>query len=827
MKISPCLAAFALISSVPGVSLPVEMRGQALPATAGGSTVAAVERARSPDFMMTNGRISLPRPAKPLRLGEDNALVLTLKGPPPLKVFTAQRAIPASGASSPWIEAGDALATVKRNQNGQTYVNLVPLALGKLETRVNVFFSDGGFDQAGTAVDVVAGTPPAALVSSSEVDGVSSLRLDLSERGRRAVLWLSATYPQLKNPLPIDVEKAQFKITMSKEHPPIEFDPKTLTVNALRIGRALIQTHYDGASLATCVQVQESPGSYGPLDCRDLFAGDQAPRNDSGRSNESTLPYGPMDNRTGRFLADDRVDILTPDRALHIARNNAVTLRVTGPAIARIDCHPSRGDIPCEAWKGQWSRQGTPWTQNADGTVSVNLFPMNFGKQEFTFFIRFEDGGVALRKISAEVDAGDARPTSIDQGCDRESPEKDLPLRLVPPKNGTVDFRGKAQLVPDVCYDGVRTAVPVPAAAVKYQLRSDGNDLPIELEASTGKVKAVHPGQVLVQQSFAGLTGNTCVVVAPLDEPDASNCRQMRAKYGAPLPPLKVRVRAPTTTDEPERPEPGRAGLAGKPPEVPVVDAIEGARLSPDVRDRFNADQRLKIMTAGLVAELGQPTKLPVHLTGPEVLSLTIEQELLRYSPTLGAVAYSEPAYLEERNADRIGRNADGSSYLHVVPLSPETSEFRIAVLFADGGVATRTVRLPVKLPSGPPPHLGNGLEDSGSASQFEVTTLHLAMASAMQSRRIFPFLSFAGTKHIALDPADVGYSVKNPSPDPVVRLDARTGTVTALRPGHALVRSRYAGAETETCVVVVNDLTEDDASSCQELRGPGSAKRP
>lgn len=232
-------------------------------------------------------------------------------------------------------------------------------------------------------------------------------------------------------------------------------------------------------------------------------------------------------------------------------------------------------------------------------------------------------------------------------------------------------------------------------------------------------------------------------------------------------------------------------------------------------------------MSAGLVAELGQPTRLPVRLTGPEVLSVTIQQELVRYPTTLGAVQYSEPAYMEERNADRIGRNADGSSYLHVVPLRPEISEFRVAVLFADGGVATRTVRVPVTLPSGSPLHLGNGLEDSGSGAQFEVTTLHLEITSAMKSRRIFPFLSFAGTKRIALNPTDVEYSVKNPGPDPVILLDAKTGAVTALRPGHALVKARYAGAESETCVVVVNDLTEGDASSCQELREPSSAKRP
>jgi hypothetical protein len=60
-----------------------------------------------------------------------------------------------------------------------------------------------------------------------------------------------------------------------------------------------------------------------------------------------------------------------------------------------------------------------------------------------------------------------------------------------------------------------------------------------------------------------------------------------------------------------------------------------------------------------------------------------------------------------------------------------------------------------------------------------------------------------------------------------VVRLDAKTGTVTALHVGHALIKTRYAGAESETCIVVAQDLTEGDSSNCQELRDTGPSRRP
>jgi hypothetical protein len=648
-------------------------------------------------MMQTRGRIVITAPSKPFYLGEESTLELKLKGPAPLHILTMQSVLQANGVSSPSIEGGDKEAVLNGNGDGHASVKFTPLRAGKLEVRVNVFFSDGGFDGASVIVDVVTSSPPVKLAGEFVMKGVNYILMDLSEEDRSRRLRISATYAGVNEPLPIQPDQAQFKLAMSKEAPPIDFDPSTLKIKALRIGHALIETRYGGLSLRTCVLVRESRDGYDPSDCSELSADADKPAaalSAIRRPFESQLPYRSDDNRTGRFLADDRVDAVTPSQPLYIAQDNPITIRVHGPAVARIDCHPLRRELPCYPWTGDWQWKGggsptaIPLVENSAGSVAVNVFPMEFGRNEFTFSIFFVDGGVALKKITAEVDAGSVRPTSIGEWCDRETPDRNLPIELVPPKDGREDFRGKRTLTPGVCYNGVRGAASPPATSVRYQVRSEGKESPIELDPATGAVKAVRPGQALVQESFAGLTADTCVVVAPLEEPNASNCRQLRAKYGTPLPPLKYPVRPPQIADSPERPQPGRVGgivvLAGKSQPIPSVDAIAGARLSPDVRDRFNADARLTFLTEGLVAELGQPTKLPVRLDGPPVLSVGIGQELVQYYNTPGPVPYEESAFEEGKNADRIGRSADGSPFLHVVPLRPGTAEFHISILFAD-----------------------------------------------------------------------------------------------------------------------------------------------
>jgi hypothetical protein len=101
----------------------------------------------------------------------------------------------------------------------------------------------------------------------------------------------------------------------------------------------------------------------------------------------------------------------------------------------------------------------------------------------------------------------------------------------------------------------------------------------------------------------------------------------------------------------------------------------------------------------------------------------------------------------------------------------------------------------------------------------MSVTTMHLLTNAPDQVRSLFPFAWFQPNGWpIALGPSDVTFAVQQAT-DPVIQLDPATGTVTAVRLGHALVRTRFAGTESETCVVVMANATEGDPSNCDEIR--------
>ena len=170
-------------------------------------------------------------------------------------------------------------------------------------------------------------------------------------------------------------------------------------------------------------------------------------------------------------------------------------------------------------------------------------------------------------------------------------------------------------------------------------------------------------------------------------------------------------------------------------------------------------------------------------------------------------------------NIGMVDHSADGSAFVTLVARRPGTVEFRISMLFADGGVATRTISVPVKLPDHAPVRLTNRAGGSGTDAGMSVTTMHLLTNAPDNVRSLFPFAWFQPNGWpIALGPSDVTFAVQQAS-DPVIQLDPATGTVTALRLGHALVRTRFAGTESETCVVVMANATEGDPSNCDEIR--------
>jgi hypothetical protein len=395
--------------------------------------------------------------------------------------------------------------------------------------------------------------------------------------------------------------------------------------------------------------------------------------------------------------------------------------------------------------------------------------------------------------------------------CGNDSYENpNLPQHLVAPNAGKPGST-TTDLWINACYDGIPSFVMLSPGVLTYRVLGEDDKPVIRVDSTTGQVTALAPGQALLEREFRGLKTDTCFVVAPNADPDAgdlSNCRTLREKFDAPL---------PEPPPPPKMPQVIGQNAAGMIRDMQRSQAIQTALLSSHVKDRFNADSRLEIPLAGVSLPLGEPVKLTVRLAGPEVLRTMVLQKLSQYNGKNESSTVEDKSF-DSANIDSIERASDGSTFVTVVARRPGTAEFRFSVLFADGGVATRTIDVPVKLPD-QPLRLTNALDGNLMNAQIGASTMHLLNHAPDNVRWLHPIAWFQQNRQpIALGPSDVTITVQQPS-DAVIRLDSATGAVTALRLGHAMVRTRFAGAESETCVVVMANLTEGDPSNCDELR--------
>jgi hypothetical protein len=773
-----------------------------------------------PDSLPAHGRVVLQAPKHPLRLGEENQLDLVLRGPKPTLIEVCQSQMDPSAGVNVIIDHSDQIVPLEHRADGSSYVNVIPVRLGKVEFQANVEFADGGIEPEEVAAQVIAPHAPVKLkVSVGSWNMQTPAYMDLSTEWRKQYLSTQAIYAGVGQLLNIPAKDVQFHVTMDRGLPAIRFDPATGEIDALQLGHALIEASYGGLAQTTCVLVTEKVDPFDSSRCEELRPGGsrilptQEGADAPGAEMGSKLPYTADDNRQGRFEADDRAEVQIPREGLYLATPTDIELTVQGPAVARVECSVHRQS--CGPWTGKYSGLTLPLVRHADGRTTVSVFPADLtypGKPdevEYTFSIFFVDGGVAIRQIKTTVGIGLTPPLSIGEDC-LHNPLVLRPIDLGAPKNGVEQLFGDEQLRLPACYQGLRTPVWVNPQFVEYSVKTDGEAPVVLVNNLTGKVTAVAPGQALVIESFGTKQTAQCVVVAGPDrsfEHNFSNCRALRAQYGFPLPPMHARP-VPTVVG-PNAPEALK--------DYEDQQAMEDAVISPDIRDPFPANDRLQIQTEGITAVLGEPVKVTVRLTGPARLLEGVEYYKETQQTSLHGVGLREM-----NDAAAPEQAADGSSRLKLVAMQTGVAEFRLVFLFADDGVATRVIDLPVRLPDHPPVKLINALGfDSPGMPVIPATTLHLLTETPNDVRQLYPVVWFDtdGTP-VPVDPRDVTFSVKTAGSEPVIRLDPASGEITALRPGHALVRTRFDDAESETCVVVMRNVTDGDPSNCEELRG-------
>lgn len=756
-----------------------------------------------PDILMADGRLTVEMPRAPLKLGEPNRIRITLRGPELQSLNVVQ------GSAD-----GQELV-VQHSPDGSLFVQVIPVALGTVEFEFFAAFVDGGFLKVDAKAEVVPGRPPQRLIlSQGGIPGQDAK--PLMTVGQQTGIFAEAEYDGLKQSILIPGTAVQFTVRQTPGLPAVRFDAATGMVDALRLGDAYIEAQFAGAAATVCVRVNESEWDQ-PGDCEELKSGGngmlptQEGADAPGASAGSRLPYTAVDDgRRGRFLVDERVEIVPPADELNVAEENLIRMRVHAGTVVRVEClDPMTGCAPRRSYREPGGKFHFDAQKNDE--VGLRVFASNLGEQEFNFLVFFADGGVARTKVKATVGLGTKPPLKINESCGSDSyPSPFVPVHLVMPGNGERYVPPPTNLWINACYDGIPGFVVLPADAVTYRVWSDGTEPAIRVDGKTGQPTPLRPGQALLEREFRGVKSETCVVV---DERlslvgDLSNCRALRAAHGAELPRLKeeqegkvVGQREPRTLHE-----------------VEVGRLIERLTLSPDVKDRFDASERLEFPLEGVTLPLGKQARLPVRVHGPEILRTRVFQKLVEFKGE-GIKSYYD---LESSDRDQFGTvelAEDGTTWIRMVARRNGTAEFEISVLFADGGIAERVVRVPVRV-DGKPVKLANAIDGSQFDFDMEATTLHMLTTVPENQRHLFPVARLDENGWLVrLAPGDVTFAVKQ-ADDPVIRLDAVTGTVTGLRVGHALVTTQFAGAKSETCVVVMADLVKGDPSNCEELRG-------
>jgi len=502
------------------------------------------------DLQIASGRLLVHPPAHPLLLGEKNPIEITLKDPH----VTCLMAI-----GGTFVGDGDnGCSQVQRHPDGTTYVEVVPTQLGEMELAFMVVFADHALENESIHIAVVPFGPPQRLDVGMMMNNGQSIKFLMVGESFR--ISGEAKFRGVDSPVTIPEKDLKYRVIQTKGIPAIRFDPSTGTLVAERVGDALIESSYAGTQQMTCVMVREHWG-YTPGNCEELREGGNGilptarGADAPGADANSRLPYVGChpygqcityvtwvdctyakkivcDDRRGRFIADDRLEIVPPTHPFNVAEFNTVTLKTHGAKVARVGCsqhclpisNSSGTDVPTLGFQEQ-----------PDGNNVVQIFPWESGSVHYDLAVYFVDGGVARKTLDTNVGFGSKNPRGINLSCGSDSyPDPNLPIFLFLP-----DTKLQAPATPwiNACYEGVKSSVQLPTNLITSRILGDDENPVVTVNPTTGLLTPLRTGEALLEREFRGLKTNTCVVVLSPGErrkEAQTYCHALRTRYGVP-----------------------------------------------------------------------------------------------------------------------------------------------------------------------------------------------------------------------------------------------------------------------------------------------------
>jgi len=214
------------------------------------------------------GRLTVAAPELPVGLGQPAQLVVRTRGPKMESITVDERsertgqALRNESMNGP---AGSGRPRIVSEEEGETTIEVTPLALGPVTIQIAAGFVDGGFARQDVRLNV---TPSQRNLRSFALNkGFDSVALVLDDKDedREASLAPVLEFDSLRYPIYLDsAEGLNLSVEQREDNPVIRVDSGGL-IHALHAGKALITGEFDGARDTMEVEVytkEAAPAGY-------------------------------------------------------------------------------------------------------------------------------------------------------------------------------------------------------------------------------------------------------------------------------------------------------------------------------------------------------------------------------------------------------------------------------------------------------------------------------------------------------------------------------------------------------------------------------------
>lgn len=260
-----------------------------------------------------------------------------------------------------------------------------------------------------------------------------------------------------------------------------------------------------------------------------------------------TDPYAVLLTTPHPFLAEDRVEVVSPNQPLKLAEENELSLKIHVPGLSTLESNQTSYLQEGVTLHIDGSTQQLPILRHNDGSAYIKFVPLALGKLELFVFGTFPDGGFWRTQVMCDVEPPARKPAIFHIGGFGPAENVNAMSRsrargaLGPrPDLGWIhlDFGISSRISesipqprhinPQAVYEGVPQVIPIPAQLIAFTVKTKDEVHVIDLDEKTGMITPVQPGHAVIEASYGGVTDRACVVVTQWSESsDRSECEEL------------------------------------------------------------------------------------------------------------------------------------------------------------------------------------------------------------------------------------------------------------------------------------------------------------